>query len=698
MHAYTFRLFAFVIILMPFISPTGLSVDWINVSSDMLKTAWGVGGVLLVFLSWVFHGYTNKSLLIYKTNLFLPIVGFIVWCSISLIWVENGFEATIMLAQYYSFALAFLLTINIFYKYDLVKAILKLLVISMFIVSVIGLLQYYLPNNNFIQNFFTQVAIPGSSFGNKNFASHFVVMVLPISLINLLDSGKNKNIIFYSITTFIGSWFIMYTYARQAYLAVSIEILLLLLFFILDNYKNNRDSFIRKIDLKINKVTAIILIIIALIAASNFNVKNWGDAKSSKIDRFGQISLEGGSIRIPGWINTFEMIKDNPLQGVGIGQWSTKYPIYYDRIEKDTLFNDNNRFVRLHNEYIEMLANAGIVGYVFLLWLVFLIIKKILLILSNPKGGNRSTVLALSLGLLGFSIVAMFSFPIRVYLPAFLVMVFVGMIFTSQPRQLNYLKINIDKYYGYFLGFIFLLVVYVNYQIFNWVMAENNYHKAVMFEKIGNNEISVNYGLKALSYNHNNPKYNNITGNNLIKSNRPKESIQFYKKSINISPFNTIALLNLALAYEKVNDLNMEHDVLNSILKFDSNNARASARLVKVLVKKQQPKNAEIAYKNMKDNFEYFKDRPGFGPYNSKVAEIALYVSDYEYAKYVYEDSIKKIPTAEKFAVLASIEYHYLDNKSVGIKWYKKALKMKPDISNNREILDLIREYESSVR
>ncbi len=687
-----------VIVLMPFVSPTGLSVNWINVSSDMLKTAWGVIGVFLTITLWVLKGYRQEKISIHKSKIYLPMMGFIAWCFITLLWVENGFEATITLVQFMSFALVFVLVVNIFSRYEFIDSLLKALIISMAAVSIVGLLQYYLPNS-FIQDFFTQVAKPGSTFGNKNAASHYIVMVLPISLIYILLSKNRKSIAKYSFFTFIGFWFVIFTYARQAYLAVTIELLFLVLFLVLDFYKNNKKSLISKCKLRKDKFFSLILITLFLIIISNFYAEGVNNTQGSKFDRYSHISLEGGQSRIPAWVNTFEMIKDNPLKGVGIGQWSTEYPRYYDRIKRDVIFNDNVRLARLHNDFLEMMANVGVVGYIFLLWIAFFVIKNIFIILISPISENRLIVLSLSLGLSGFLIVAMFSFPVRLYLPAFLVMIFIGIIEKSQKKNpLKCLEININKTYVYFMSTIFLFSSFFIYQTFNWVIAEDNYYKSVMLENIGQNEIAVKYGLKSLDLNNKNPRYNSIVGSNLARLGREEESIQFYKQSINMAPFNTIALLNLALVYEKTNDLNMEHSVLNFILNFDPNNVRASARLVKVLVKKQQSKNSTIAYGNMKGNFEYFKERPGFGPYNDEVAKIALFVGDYKYAQYIYQDAIKNFPTVENYLMLGLVEFDFLKNKLKGVKMYKKVLELNPDIDTVKAIKKIIHEYESSVR
>ncbi len=74
----------------------------------------------------------------------------------------------------------------------------------MSIVTIIGLVQYYFPDNYLIQNVFAQVAKPSATFGNKNMASHFVVMVLPLSIVFLLSAKNNFVIARYSVAIILG--------------------------------------------------------------------------------------------------------------------------------------------------------------------------------------------------------------------------------------------------------------------------------------------------------------------------------------------------------------------------------------------------------------------------------------------------------------------------------------------------------------
>jgi O-antigen ligase len=63
------------------------------------------------------------------------------------------------------------------------------------------------------------------------------------------------------------------------------------------------------------------------------------------------------------WRDAASMIKAHPLTGVGIGAFATAYPLYG--------LNDGSlRVDRAHNDYLEILADAGILGGVIALWFI----------------------------------------------------------------------------------------------------------------------------------------------------------------------------------------------------------------------------------------------------------------------------------------------------------------------------------------
>ena len=688
---------------MPLLTPIRPDIGWLNPTPESLKTAWGVSTVLVALTWWFYDQYKQNQLEFIKTPLYLPIWGFVTWSFVTLFWVEDGYLATIMLVQFTSSALIFTLIINSFKGDELVRKIPKALVISMMVVTIIGLVQYYFPDNYLIQNIFAQAAKPSSTFGNKNMASHFVVMVLPLSIVLLLSAKNSLVIARYSAAIILGFWYLMNAAARQAWVAMAVELTVLLVFILLDSYKNKEQSFVKSDNQIKNKLIATVGIALSLIFVANIGTEGSFHRGSNKLEFVKKIDVEGVSSRFPAWVNTVEMIKEHPITGVGVGQWPESYPLYYDRKMKDTFFDERVHLGRLHNDYLEILADFGLVGYVLLLWLVYLVVARVWRVLINTSHKNRLLVLGLSLGLIGFSVIALVSFPVRVYLPAFLVLVYFAIVTLLEPvNQFNNCSCSFDKKKS-----IPVIVVSTFFMLFfsitayRWVLAEYHYNNITAFKGINENNLVVKAGLKSLKYNNFPPKTYLRIAEGLIKLGHAETAILYLKKAIDISPFNTRALLILAKIYHSgasAEDLKYERKILEFILSFDSKNVEALSYLVRSLAKDGRSKDATIVYQRMKNNFEYFKDRHNFGPYHKYVGLVAVSVGDHQYAQYIYHDAVNNFPTVENYINLGMIEFDLLKNKSKGIEMYKKALAIDPNIDVASDIQKIIDGYESSAK
>jgi O-antigen ligase len=119
--------------------------------------------------------------------------------------------------------------------------------------------------------------------------------------------------------------------------------------------------------------------------------------------------------RILLWKKSFAMIKENPLLGVGPGQWKILLP-KYGRIEKELPEPDGTRsevwFQRPHNDYIWVLSETGISGFICYLSVFLTIFFYIFKLLSHAENRDAK-IFALSMlfGITGYMVNAFFCFP-----------------------------------------------------------------------------------------------------------------------------------------------------------------------------------------------------------------------------------------------------------------------------------------------
>ena len=74
------------------------------------------------------------------------------------------------------------------------------------------------------------------------------------------------------------------------------------------------------------------------------------------------------------WANTIEMVRDNPILGVGPGQWRIEYAKYgIDGFEYG-IRNGTKHFQRTHNDFLWIMGETGITGFLFYLLMYVLVL------------------------------------------------------------------------------------------------------------------------------------------------------------------------------------------------------------------------------------------------------------------------------------------------------------------------------------
>lgn len=662
--------FAFIVFvaIMPLVAGFGsivrAPIEW--------KTWFGISGLSILWVLVTFWNYQNNREVVFS-KLFIPMLVFVLWVGISSFWSINSQVALTTVVQFFSYLVAFALSITLLTNKERVLLVFKSLMLTLFVVVSLGLLQYYLADNQWIQELYFQTGTVGSVFGNRNMAVQFVIMLVPMVIALFLLENRSRNVYLYSAVLFLTLLFLINSTARQGYVALIIETFALLTFFAVDYYKNRAQSLVGKTPNIKHKSIILLFILLMLGVVSNFNIAS----KSNKIDHFVSIAQGADNSRIPVWINTIELIKDNPVIGVGAGQWKEHYPLYYNRAAFDKAHGEKVKFRDAHNDYLETFANYGLVGILILAWLVYIIIVNFFKVLINPNNTSRMLILSIALSFIGLSVVALVSFPINWYVPGFFVAIFLGILsrlsgsilLTHQYKRLN----------SSLLVLSFVVLILSSYYVFNTYRGEYYYYSAFR-SYIGDHPDQAIPKIKKAISHKKSGEYYTKAGEYLLGVDMPEESIVYLLKGKEQHLFRVPLLFNLAEAYRVTKSFDQEEEILKYILNNDPKNVIASARLVKNLVTRDRYDDANPFYIKMKYNFDYFKDISAYGPYHANVAEVALLVGDYKYFAYVYDDLISRSPEPEDFVVYGIIEYQRVGNKPKAKKLLKKALELSPAV------------------
>ncbi len=362
--------------------------------SDVKFLDLGVG-VFTILLLYNFKKLRSQELSILKDPLDLSIYLYTFIVFIGIFLSDNPIQSLRNYFLFFSFVILFYVGRDIFSEKDL-SNIEKISIWTMGISSLYAIIQFYgwyilfAPKNAGIISF----------FGNPNFAANFIAINTPFALSLFIKSPLSGGVIFtisYTALIMLGT--------RGALLAFFVGFI----FFF---------WWTKKMGYKVLKPIILSIVIMIIITGiystpnplNQRNLPIWQKLESTK--EFLAKAEDKGSIkaRLTFWKTALLMIEKHPIKGVGPGRFGYFYPFYQKEILKKDTSPKKHAYnaKRAHNEYIQVLSETGIPGFlVFVIMLYLLIsngIKKI-------KETKSLTILAFASGIGIFLIHSLFSFP-----------------------------------------------------------------------------------------------------------------------------------------------------------------------------------------------------------------------------------------------------------------------------------------------
>jgi O-antigen ligase len=496
--------------------------------------------ILLLFSLWLFNKGFDRYFKIIKSSLFLPMTLFLLWASFSSFWAINSHLSLMQLQQWFFALLVFILVLNAITTKDIFK-ILSFIFFASVIVSIVGILQYL-----FDFDLIRQAVKPASFFGNKNMAIHFIVLTLPLGLGLLLHTkDKTKKILLSFGLSFVISY-LMFSRTRSGWLAFVVQILFVLLFLV----------FIRKQKIIKFKFFPMVVFIL-MIGFITFNLKI--NFQNTAISIAKEMSLSNtGNSRINSWLNTLEMIKDNPLLGVGLGNWNIHYSKYHDAIVKGRLFNEKSQLNNVHNDYLTIFSELGLIGFSLLLWLFYLIVFKLWQLLKTQRSPHpqQFLILGMATSLVGFLVNANFTFPLSMYLPVVIIMVYFAMIErlfldidVMNKKQKESIFYQFPKKINVLLGFAFLTLSVVMFlESRAKIQAEDLYFEAERLERKGQWQQLEKIAFKSYQLNPNRQRIASYLAEAKQHLGKLEEAEKYFEQGLALNPYNINTLSFFATA------------------------------------------------------------------------------------------------------------------------------------------------------
>ncbi len=268
---------------------------------------------------------------------------------------------------------------------------------------------------------------PYGPYGNYNHFAGFAELILPLPLAYVLFARvKFEQRLLWLFSAVIMAVAVVFSLSRGGLLAVGSETLALLLvaFFNRDRWRSDAAGSAAGNRMLLVGGLAVVLLLALWIGyeplARRFTTVAQGAGEHSVVTRAEY------------WQASWRMFLDHPLTGVGLGAFPAVYPTYgrsSARLE---------RLEQTHNDYLQLLTDAGLVGVLLGLWFLValsLALKRLWRRLARSHSQSRVLIVGGSVALLGIALHSFLDFNLQIAANALLCLVVVALLVAHDAPQ-----------------------------------------------------------------------------------------------------------------------------------------------------------------------------------------------------------------------------------------------------------------------
>ena len=681
-----------IFILIPFLTNIKSEAFDLNIVPSLLKELSSLLLLISIFLLWAMKVINTGEVFVKNSNIYIPIIAFIIYSGVSYFFVTD----TVNFFQYFLF---YILCISIFltlFNFSFEKKdfifLVNIFIYSALYVSIFGILQFNFPDLMPVYD----TTNGGGGFGNKNFGGQYVAVMIPFVFMKLFN-GKNfqKNLNYFFVL-FVSFIYLFYVAAMQILVALVSVLFLFPFFYLIDRYKNKNKRLIVFQKSSIVKILITVLILLSALQVVKFfesqyydrqtqsssaNVTS-NDSKKSTSDYSLQnfsskVSNSNGRIQL--WINSIEMFKDNPLFGVGTGQWYLSYFDYANKKVIDSLWTYQQRADHPHNEYVKILTELGLVGFLIFLTFFFIVFIQIYKYLLTPVSTYRVEVLSLVASFLIFTFLAFFSRLSAVFVIPFLGFSFLGLALSFTNN--DYKKITFRKNFKVLISIPLIPILFILYIYIDRLIQDYHYRT---IEVIRN---SHSWAKKVISYKPLLPYYSQHNAINLTLLKYYDDAHDALSRLLNYQPNDVETFRLMANNYIMRGDLKNALKLYERILTIEPNNYVILRAITQLMYLIKEPKHTKHYYGHFKRVVEkVFNGELFFSPYHfiwDESVKLAITLRDFKYAIYILNKMFNYLPekrTAANLSILGVLYFNTENDPESAKKLFDEAIKLNSGI------------------
>ncbi len=384
-----------------------------GVSPLTLKETIANALILMLFVFYLFYvalsftRSTRRSRFLLKHLLLLL---FVIYSGISLSYTPTFYYSFRTWFNLTCFAIFFIVITEMADSPAFLKKAVLIILIIGGIQAFIALLQHLNLTNMILLKFEDPRNRMGGLIGHNTGLSMFLIPSLFVALTLLLANAVRKTKWLLIILVVLEIFVLLVAQSRGSWIALAVT---LPLFFI---YLRKYTGFTISRRRLLYGGIIVIIVIISQIAPNPF--------KSSEVtlhQRLGHFSVERlkTETRLRVMVCSVPLISEQPLLGHGIGSFQYVYPIvqgeYFVHNPDSLLWPTGKRTQRAHNEYLQLLIELGLLGFLIALGAFYSYLKRgwhNFLALQSPHG--RALMIAFFFSMTAILIQAFFDFPFHI--------------------------------------------------------------------------------------------------------------------------------------------------------------------------------------------------------------------------------------------------------------------------------------------
>ncbi len=389
--------------------------------------------ILIILLSIVWLTNKEKIQLGRKAGLLFALLSaYLLTAIVSAFGAINGYESVFEIFKIALFILfLFFVVVTIKDNRSYIDLLIKSTIIFLLIITVIALFQLSKVNfsefrshkDNLGYYFVLAITSVKSTMANKNLFSDVLFLCLPFVIYGIVYFKKIwrylSAILLVSSLGFIGM-----LVSKTVWVAFIVSIISGFVLIAIYIIKNRKAIYASKQRYMIYGLIASVFGVILILLVLNYsNVKVLDVAK----EKVGQIfdkenfnkelilknkNPNTAQTRILVWYKSLEMVKDNPFFGVGPGNWRINIPKYGLNGFETGIEQGIKHFQRTHNDYIWVLCETGILGFIFYFSaFIFVLILSIKKFFYSDDNKEKLLSFLIAISILGYLVISFFTFP-----------------------------------------------------------------------------------------------------------------------------------------------------------------------------------------------------------------------------------------------------------------------------------------------